>query len=108
MRLFTLIASALALLFWVWALSRGIDYLDFVACVLLPETSIRGELIHKVVLPSAMLTLAAVSLILAMAYRASSKVFLLMSLVSLVSIGFYYVVMSPISVNEPVASICRT
>lgn len=106
MRVITFMVGTIASLFWGWVLHLGINHLDFVACVLLPETSIAGRLVHEVVLPSVMLTIALVSLLLTVLRNPARKFALHMSIVSLAFIPVFYALLSPISVTEPLAERC--
>jgi hypothetical protein len=107
-RLTTLTLCAIAALFWVWVLCLNITYLDFVACVLLPETSIEHELWHKIIFPSVLLTLTLVLFVLASFRKLPSKVSLYFSLVVLASIPIYYVTLTGLAVSDPTATFCQT
>lgn len=104
----TLILSAVTALFWLWVLRLDIKYLDFVACVLLPETSIEYELWHKIVVPSVMLTLAMVLFVLTIFRNLPRKVALSLSLMNLASIPVYYVTLTGLAVSDPTATFCQT
>ncbi|KPL69677.1 hypothetical protein SZ64_17195 [Erythrobacter sp. SG61-1L] len=104
----TLILSAIAALFWFWVLRLDIKYLDFVACVFLPERSIEYELWHKIIVPSIMLTLATVIFVLTAFRNLSRKVALCLSLVNLTSIPIYYTTLTGLAVSDPIATFCQT
>ena len=112
MRLLTFIVSALALIFWVGALSLGIYYFSFEACVWRHEARIWGDLwmwgqlLHKVALPAVMLSLSLISLILTSVRKRASKVVLSVSLVNLASIPVYWASFNGLAVNGPMASFC--
>ena len=108
MRLLTFIASVLALISWACFLFVGIHYYDFAACALESEAWLIRELLHKVVLPTVMLSLSLISLVRTNMHKTASKVVLFVSLVNLASIPIYWVSFTGLIFEEPILSICES
>src|SRR5690606_1494848 len=106
-RALTLITAFVWAGVWTLILAYGLNELDFIGCVFLPESSISGELLHKVVLPSAMLTLAMTSVILTILKNGIGRTALYLAAVSLIAVLVYYGLNTGMSVNKPLASECR-
>ncbi len=104
----TLIFSAISALFWLWILKLNIEYLDFVACVTLPENSIDYELWHKIIVPSVMLTLAIILIVLTTFRNLPKNVALCLSLLNLASIPVYYSTFTNLAISDPAATLCQT
>lgn len=107
MRLLISGIGVIAAIIWGFFLFVGIMQLEFVACVMLPETSIRADILRYVVLPSSMLLLALLSVVYANLRRPISKVDLWLACISLGLAPTSYFVVSGYAVSEPAASACQ-
>jgi len=106
MRALKLLTCVISVATWALALTWGLTELNFIACVMLPDGSITSQFLHRVALPSAMLSLASYSLALILFQKDPGKPVTYMVVGSILAAVVYYLSMTGLAVSEPTLSRC--
>lgn len=107
MKLLSLIVGTISALVWGGCLHANIARLDFVACVMLPESPIDGQIWFNVVFPTAMLTLSVAALISNIFISRPARWIRWTPFITLALILVYFAGVTGLSVTEAAARECR-